>query len=109
MKKGITVVLASSLLAAAFTTLVAPKAGAATTTLSPVADTYAQSDQPTANLGTATSIKVDGSPVTVSYLKFDVAGLSGAPTKATLKVFKSLSTTTAITLKPVADNTWTET
>jgi hypothetical protein len=109
MKKGIAVVLASSLLAVAFTALSTPKAGAATTTLSPVADTYVQSDQPTANFGTATSIKVDGSPATVSYLRFDVAGLSGAPTKATLKVFKSLSTTTAITLKPVADNTWTET
>jgi hypothetical protein len=109
MKKGITVVLASSLLAVAFTALGAPKAGAATSTLSPVADTYVQSDQAAANFGTATSIKVDGSPVTVSYLRFDVAGLIGAPTKATLKVFKSLSTTTAITLKPVADNTWTET
>ena len=33
--------------------------------------------------GTATAVKVDGSPVTVSYLKFDVQGVTGAPARAT--------------------------
>jgi hypothetical protein len=108
MRRGI-VALTGALLVAGFTGLTSHEAAAATTTLGPVADTYVQADVPTSNFGTATSVKVDGSPVTVSYLKFNVTGLSGAPTKATLKVFKSTSTSTAITLKPVADTSWSET
>ena len=86
-----------------------PEAAAAvTTTFSAVADSYVQADQPTRNFGTATTLKVDGSPVTISYLRFDVQGITGAPTKATLKVFLPVDTTTAINARST-DNTWTET
>jgi hypothetical protein len=77
--------------------------------LSAVADSYVQADLPGSNFGTATSVKVDGSPVTVSYLKFDVQGITGAPTKATLKVFVPVATSTPINVRSVADSTWTET
>lgn len=87
----------------------ASPAAASTMTLNPVADSYVQSGQPASNFGTATSVKVDRSPVTTSYLKFDVQGMTSAPAKATVRIFKSLSTTTAITLRPVADNSWSET
>jgi hypothetical protein len=61
------------------------------------------------NFGTATSLRVDNDPVSVSYLKFDVQGLTTAPTKATLKVVSPISSTTPINAKQVGDTTWTET
>jgi hypothetical protein len=101
--------LAALLLATASLILGAPAAHAATITLSPVADSYVRADQPTVNFGTATSLRVDNDPVSVSYLKFDVQGLTGAPTKATLKVVSPIASTTPINAKSVADTTWTET
>src|SRR5258707_572851 len=61
-------------------------ASAATSVLTPVADSQVQQDTPTTNYGTSPTLRVDGSPVAVSYLKFDVQGLAAPPTKATLKV-----------------------
>jgi hypothetical protein len=101
--------LSALLLGTASLTLGAPVAHAATTTLSPVADSYVMADQPTANFGTATSLRIDGSPVAVAYLKFDIQGLTGAPTRVTLKVVSPVSSTTPINAKSVADTTWTET
>ena len=69
----------------------------------PVADSYVQADLPARNFGTAAALKVDGSPVTVSYLKFDVQGITGAPTRATLKVFLPVTTTTAINARSTAN------
>jgi Calcineurin-like phosphoesterase len=96
-----------------FTALVAlgsaVPASAATTTLTPVADSYVQADQPAANFGTATTLRVDGSPLTHSYLKFDVQGLTAAPTSATVRVFIPANSSTSINLSRVADTTWTET
>lgn len=79
-------VLIATLLAGSVLAFTAPRAFAAVTTLNPVADSYVQADLPGSNFGTAAAVKVDGSPVTVSYLKFDVQGLTGAPASATLKV-----------------------
>src|SRR5215207_8408130 len=81
----IAMALAALLLATASLTLGAPVAHAASTTLSPVADSHVQADQPTVNFGNATALRVDGSPVSVAYLKFDVQGLTTPPTRATLK------------------------
>jgi len=105
----IAAVLAAALLVGGLIGVVLQRPAHAATTLTPVADSYVQADQPTTNFGTATTIKVDGSPVTISYLKFAVTGLGAAPTKATLSVFKSLSTTTAINLRSVSDTSWSET
>jgi hypothetical protein len=109
LRNRIAMALAALLLATASLTLGAPVAHAATITLSPVADSYVRADQPTANFGTATSLRVDGDPASVSYLKFDVQGLSTAPTQATLKVVSPISSTTPINAKSVANTTWTET
>ena len=109
MRNRIALLVTATLLAGSFLALTAPQAAAAVTTLNPVADSYVQADLPGSNFGTATSVKVDGSPVTVSYLKFDVQGITGAPAKATLKVFVPVSTSTPINVRSVADSTWTET
>src|SRR4029450_7170538 len=108
LRNRIAMAPAALLLATASLTLAAPLAHAATITLSPAADSYVMADQPTANFGTATSLRIDGSPVAVAYLKFDVQGLTTAPTKATLKVVSPISSTTPINAKS-ADNAWTET
>jgi len=101
--------LIATLLAGSLLAFTAPRAFAAVTTLNPVADSYVQADLPGSNFGTAAAVKVDGSPVTVSYLKFDVQGLTGAPAGVTLKVFVPVATTTAINVRSVADSSWTET
>ncbi len=51
----------------------------------------------------------DASPVTNAYLKFVVSGLTGAPTKATLRIFTRSTGTTPSKVFPVADSAWTET
>ena len=88
----------------------APISHAATTTLTPVADSHVQADcrrpQTTAR---RTSLRIDGDPVSKAYLKFNVQGLTTAPTRATLKVVSPISSTTPINVKSVADTTWTET
>jgi hypothetical protein len=109
MRKHVALALAGALVLGALVGLALQRSASAATTLTPVADSYVQADLPGSNFGTATSMKVDGSPVSVSYLKFVVSGVGGPPTKATVRVFNSLSTTTAIDLQPVADNGWTET
>jgi Calcineurin-like phosphoesterase len=109
MRNRIALLLTATLLAGSFLALAAPQAVAAITPLNPVADSYVQADLPTSNFGTAAALKVDGSPATVSYLKFDVQGITGAPAKATLKVFVPVSTSTPINVRSVADSTWTET
>src|SRR5215204_2664982 len=101
--------LAALLLGTGWLTLVAPLSHAASTTLAPVADSHVQADAPTTNFGTATSLRIDGDPVSKAYLKFDVQGLSTAPTRATLKVVSPISSTTPINAKSVTDTTWTET
>jgi Calcineurin-like phosphoesterase len=111
LRNRIAMALAALLLATASLTLAAPAAHAATITLSPVADSHVMADQPDANFGTATSLRIDGSPISVAYLKFDVQGLTAAPTSATLKVVSPVSSTTPINAKSVTDTipTWTET
>ena len=87
----------------------APAAFAAATTLTPAADSYVQADQATSNFGSATELHADGSPVTNAYLKFVVSGLTGAPTKATLRIFTRSTGATSSRVFPVADSAWTET
>ncbi len=75
----------------------------------PIADSYIDTSQPTANFGTSTQIRIDGSPVVNSYLKFNVTGISGTVTSATLRVFANSGQTTGYTAYSVADTTWGET
>ena len=79
-----------------------------TYTFSPVADSYVDASAPTTNHGTATTIRVDGSPVVRSFLRFNVAGLGGSVTSATLRVMPTSSQSTGYTAFSVSDNTWGE-
>jgi hypothetical protein len=55
--------------------------------LEPVADAHVRADTPSRNYGTSTTLVSDGQPVTVAYMKFDLAGLAGATiSRATLRM-----------------------
>lgn len=79
----------------------------------PVADSYVSALAPTANNGTATFLDVDGTgsaPEIVSYVKFDLTGLTGTVTAANVRFTCTTSASTATqTVRSVADNSWTET
>ena len=109
MRKRLAAALTTLLLATAWLTLSAPVSHAASITLTPVADSHVQADAPGTNFGTATALRIDGDPITRAYLKFNVQGLTAAPTRATLKVVSPISSTTPFNVKSVTDTTWTET
>jgi Big-like domain-containing protein/calcineurin-like phosphoesterase family protein len=90
----------------------APNAGAApaSATFNPVADAYTRSDSASSNFGRSTVLRVDNSPVSRSYLRFNVQGLSGSVTKATLRVFSNISASSSgVDLRSVGSTTWGET
>ncbi len=80
-------------------------------TFNPVADSYVDTSNASKNFGTATTLRVDGSPVVNSYLRFTVSGLSGKAPSARfgLLIFANSASSSGITAKTVADNTWGET
>src|SRR5690348_10388804 len=101
--------IAVAALLALVTILVGQTAGATSSTFTPVADSYVDSSNPTANFGTSTQIRYDASPVVHSYIRFDPEGLSGTVTKATLQIWANSSQGTGHDVFPVADTSWGET
>jgi hypothetical protein len=53
-------------------------------------------------------LRVDGSPIIRSYLRFDLQGLIGTVTRATLRIFANSASTSGSVANGVSDNTWTE-
>jgi hypothetical protein len=80
-----------------------------TFTFNPVADAYVSQSSPTTNFGTSTQLRVDGSPLVRSYLRFNVQNLRGRVTRATLRVYANTSLSTGYEARAVTDNTWGET
>ena len=62
---------------------------AATFTFTPTADAKVVSTSPTTNYAGDTRIVADASPATQSYLRFNVAGISGTVTSARVRLFVS--------------------
>jgi hypothetical protein len=77
-------------------------------TFIPIADSYVNSGSPTTPYGSATSLRADGSPDVHSYLRFNVQGLSGAVSRATLRVFANSAANLGYEIHSVNDNTWAE-
>jgi chitodextrinase len=90
-------------------TATTPSGTVHTMTLSPVADSYVDSANPTATHGTSSQLRVDGSPLVYSYLRFDLGSVPGTITGLTLKVFATSSSSAGYAVRGVADNTWNET
>ncbi len=89
-------------------TATTPSGTVHTVTLSPVADSYVDSANPTTTHGTSTQLRVDGSPLVDSYLRFDLSSVPGTITGLALKVFANSSSTAGYAVRGVADNTWSE-
>jgi len=77
-------------------------------TFTPSADAYVDSGSSSTNYGSFTTLRVDGSPVVRSYLRFSIQGLSGAVTNATLRVYANSAVTAGYDARSVSDNTWSE-
>jgi hypothetical protein len=89
-------------------TSTAVRSTSSASTFTPTADAYTSSDKPSRNYGFASDVRVDGSPIRNSYLRFDVRGLTTSVTRATLRVYARSSSTTGISLHGVADSSWGE-
>jgi chitodextrinase len=90
-------------------TTTTPAVGGGVLTFLPVADAYVDEASPTTNRGTSTQLRIDGAPNVHGYLKFDVQGVSQAPTSAVLRVFANSSSTTGHDVRGATDTSWTET
>lgn len=81
------------------------------TELSPNADSYVNSGAVSTNYGTATSMVTKESTANdrSAYLKFDLSGLTGSVSSATLRLYvKSLTAVADRTAYSVSTDTWTE-
>jgi chitodextrinase len=92
---------------ASATTDPAPTSG--TFTFDAVADSYVSSSSPTTNYGTASALRIDGSPQQVSYLRFDLSGIAGTVQSVTLRLWAEAKGTHGCDVESVADTSWTET
>ncbi len=85
---------------------------AATLTFAPMQDAYVSAAAKTTNFGTATTLQVGNTSAAQkrTYLMFDVQGLTGAPTSATLQLW-GVSTSGAASTRTLADprTAWGET
>jgi hypothetical protein len=78
-------------------------------TFNPIADAYVNLSSPTTNYGTSTQLRVDGSPLVRSFMRFNVQGLNGRVTRATLRVFANTALSAGYNAHAVTENTWSET
>ena len=78
-------------------------------TVNPVADAYVIASSPSSNYGTSASLRVDGSPVTRSYLRFSVSGLGGAAVQsAMLRIYANSANTSGFSVLALSNNSWAE-
>lgn len=91
---------------AAATTPPLPTAG--TSTFAAMADSYVDASKPASNYGSAATLRFDGSPVLVSYLRFSVSGVVGSVSRVTLRLYATSANTAGCNVAPVADTTWLE-
>ncbi|MCP5100657.1 MAG: DNRLRE domain-containing protein, partial [Chloroflexi bacterium] len=86
-----------------------PGPGGSTFTYNPVADAYVRSRRGNENYGTANDVRVDNRPETNGYLRFDVQGLDGSVSSATLRLYVEDGSSIGYDVHSVTNNTWGET
>jgi parallel beta-helix repeat protein len=102
----VTFLLSVASLLLATVAVVGNAAPAAAASMDLTDDSYVDASRPDRNYGSRTSIRIDGSPERISYVKFDVQG-SGAPDSALLQV-QSGSSGDNILVYAVPNNSWDE-
>jgi hypothetical protein len=76
--------------------------------MTPVADTYVDEAFPLTNYGTSTTLRVDNSPLVVSYVAFNVQGWRPGATAA-LRLFVKSTNSTGFTANYINWGPWQET
>jgi hypothetical protein len=77
-------------------------------TFTAIADTVVFSDRPANNYGDKTIFVVDASPVKISYLRFEVTGLSGTVISARVRLQCTSASQFGGTIYSISDNGWQE-
>jgi hypothetical protein len=77
-------------------------------TFSPVADAYVSKTFPASNFGASNLLRLFGGPLGASYLRFDVKGLTGPVTQATLRLYANDRSKSGYQVRVMRDNTWSE-
>ena len=72
------------------------------------ADSYVSASSRDSNYGSSTQIRVDGLPDRNGYVRFDVSGVAGAVTSATLRVYANSKHSQGFKVQEVSNNTWGE-
>jgi hypothetical protein len=108
-RRAILVLACTATLAGLLISLPSATATGATFRFTPSADAYVSETRPTANFGSAGELLTRSRPRTKrSYLRFDVANVSGAVTRATLQLYSIDRNATGYEIRAVADHTWQE-
>ncbi len=77
--------------------------------LNPTDDSFVAARQPTRNYGGASDLRIDGSPILISYMKFDLRPYAGKQiTRAILRMYITDSSNSIQNVKQSADIAWTE-
>jgi acid phosphatase type 7 len=80
-----------------------------TSQFGPSADAYVSQTRPTANFGSAKQLLAGTTPkVRRSYLRFEVANLSGTVAKATVRLYSEDTSQTGFEVRAVTDSGWDE-
>src|SRR3954453_18737855 len=100
--------VSASALAVLLLALVPARSQAATASFAPAADAYVSSAKPRSNFGHIRRLRVDGSPRLRSYIRFDVKGLSGRVTAATLTLLPISDQSHGFAIRSVQSGRWHE-
>ena len=82
--------------------------GTEVTTFNPVADTTVRINRPTRNYGSRSYLEVDASGRKISYLRFNVSGLSGTVVSARIQLKCIDESSFGGTIYAISDNSWHE-
>ena len=85
-----------------------PTSGNHTVTFTPTADAYVDSSNPSLNYGSKTTMRVDGSPIVNSNLRFNLSGINGSAIQAMLRIYANSASSSGVSVAGMNDNNWDE-
>jgi acid phosphatase type 7 len=74
----------------------------------PVADTYVDSQNPNRNYGSSNTLWLGARPPQEAYIRFEVNGLSGTVTSATLRVYATTGSNSGGSVRRMTSTNWSE-
>ncbi|MDH3498984.1 MAG: DNRLRE domain-containing protein, partial [Acidimicrobiia bacterium] len=77
-------------------------------TVNPSADAYVNASNAARNYGSSSQLRADASPDVRSYVRFDVSGVTGSVTQATLRIYANSGSSVGVNISEVTDTSWNE-